>query len=147
RWNGSRASQRSASGANNTTRFLDDAKPVVLGPRTEDLDAIRALIDSLDFTAAKREVLTSDRGPGWSTAKADYVEQQYKNWLYLCRKYESNNFIPSRDIDVFWHTHILDTKAYHRDCDAIFGYYVHHVPYAEQQAGAASREAWDRTQR
>jgi hypothetical protein len=107
----------------------------------------RTYVEGLDFSAAKREVLTTDRGPGWSNAKADYVERQYKNWLYLCRKHESEHLVPSRDIDVFWHSHILDTKAYHRDCAAIFGYYVHHMPYAEDATGAADLDAWATTQR
>jgi hypothetical protein len=32
-------------------------------------------------------------------------------------------------VDEIWHQHILDTHAYHRDCDAIFGSYLHHFPY------------------
>ena len=27
------------------------------------------------------------------------------------------------------HAHILDTRAYKRDCHALFGQYVHHYPY------------------
>lgn len=29
----------------------------------------------------------------------------------------------------FWHYHILDTRAYHKDCDTVFGHYLHHFPY------------------
>jgi hypothetical protein len=28
-----------------------------------------------------------------------------------------------------WHQHILDTRAYHEDCAAIFSGYLHHFPY------------------
>ncbi|MBF4254538.1 hypothetical protein EA007_27345, partial [Vibrio anguillarum] len=28
-----------------------------------------------------------------------------------------------------WHMHILDTRAYMRDCDTLFGEYLHHYPY------------------
>jgi hypothetical protein len=28
-----------------------------------------------------------------------------------------------------WHFHILDTRAYHQDCESVFGHYLHHFPY------------------
>jgi hypothetical protein len=36
---------------------------------------------------------------------------------------------PSKDVDEFWHNHILDTKKYREDCQAIFGFYLDHYPY------------------
>lgn len=32
-------------------------------------------------------------------------------------------------VDDMWHSHILDTRAYHDDCDRILGRYLHHFPY------------------
>ena len=32
-------------------------------------------------------------------------------------------------MDNMWHFHILDTRAYVKDCDAVFGHYLHHYPY------------------
>ena len=37
--------------------------------------------------------------------------------------------MPSKDIDIFWHTHILDTQKYMADCETLFGKYFHHFPY------------------
>lgn len=98
--------------------------------RIEDLNAIRSYIDSMDFTLMKAKMSLNDEGGlGWSPVKLDYIEQQYKNWLYLLRKYEGESLPPSDDIDDFWHFHMLDTLAYHRDTAHIFGYYLHHFPY------------------
>jgi hypothetical protein len=36
---------------------------------------------------------------------------------------------PSKDVDAFWHGHILDTMKYAEDCDQVFGYFLHHFPY------------------
>jgi hypothetical protein len=36
---------------------------------------------------------------------------------------------PSMDVDTFWHYHILDTMKYARDCEEVFGYFLHHFPY------------------
>lgn len=37
--------------------------------------------------------------------------------------------VPNKIMDIFWHYHILDTRAYHKDCEAVFGHYLHHFPY------------------
>jgi hypothetical protein len=37
--------------------------------------------------------------------------------------------VPSKEIDIFWHTHILDTQKYMSDCENLFGKYIHHFPY------------------
>jgi hypothetical protein len=33
------------------------------------------------------------------------------------------------EVDTFWHYHILDTLKYAEDCQAVFGYFLHHFPY------------------
>ena len=43
--------------------------------------------------------------------------------------YPTKTIVPSKDIDTFWHTHILDTKKYTTDCEILFGKYFHHFPY------------------
>ena len=68
-------------------------------------------------------------GRGWSVETADKAEAKYKKWLFLKLKYENVLIPPPKDIDTFWHGHILDTQAYMRDTAAIFGQYVHHYPY------------------
>ncbi|AEV39339.1 hypothetical protein PSE_4837 [Pseudovibrio sp. FO-BEG1] len=35
---------------------------------------------------------------------------------------------PSKAVDIVWHTHILFTEKYFKDCDEIFGHYLHHRP-------------------
>jgi hypothetical protein len=60
---------------------------------------------------------------------ADFCELHYKRWLFLRRKYDGELLPPTRDIDILWHAHILDTYRYHEDCELIFGYYFHHYPY------------------
>jgi hypothetical protein len=37
--------------------------------------------------------------------------------------------VPNKIQDKFWHFHILDTRAYHKDCENVFGHYMHHFPY------------------
>jgi len=87
-------------------------------------------IEQLDFTDLKAKLVDGGFGGNWTKERAEHAEKQYRRWLHLCVKYDSiETLSPSVDMDEFWHAHILDTHAYHRDCEAIFGYYRHHNPY------------------
>jgi hypothetical protein len=120
------------------------------GPeRIADLAEVRRYIDAIDFTPMINKMGDDHHGGlGWSVEKLRFVERQYKNWLFLRRKYEGETLPPSVAIDEFWHRHILDTRPYHRDCSRIFGYYLHHFPYLGLR-GEADRQAlidaWERT--
>jgi len=58
-----------------------------------------------------------------------YAEQEYQRYLTLKVLYPRVELVPNKLVDEFWHAHILDTKAYHEDCNKVFGYYLHHYPY------------------
>ncbi|MFZ2509704.1 MAG: hypothetical protein WAW85_01240 [Gordonia sp. (in: high G+C Gram-positive bacteria)] len=118
--------------------------------RISELDAVQTYIAAIDFGPLRSKLCASpgqEGGLGWTRAKAAAVEDQYKNWLYLRRKYDGDKLPPSPDIDQFWHAHMLDTRAYHRDCARIFGTYHHHFPYfgaRGSQDRAELMRAWER---
>ena len=66
--------------------------------------------------------------PRWQPDAARACEQKYKRFLWLMKCYPEHRLVPSKDVDEFWHNHILYTREYHQDCQRIFGYYLHHVP-------------------
>lgn len=66
--------------------------------------------------------------PRWQRTDAEACAQCYKNFLWLNKVHQGQALVPTRDIDEFWHNHILYTRNYVRDCLAIFGYYLHHEP-------------------
>ena len=72
---------------------------------------------------------------GWLKGDAEKALEMYKNFLLISRKYGSKDifFIPTIDIDEIWHNHILCTKTYTKDMNAIFGRYFHHVPDEEAE--------------
>ncbi|GAB3429143.1 glycine-rich domain-containing protein-like [Massilia solisilvae] len=88
-----------------------------------------AVIASLDFEQIKMRLTTSKAGKGWTRARADAAEREYRRFLYLMKKYPNELTAPSLEVDRFWHQHILDTAKYARDCQAVFGYFLHHNPY------------------
>lgn len=85
-------------------------------------------IKSIDFSMIIEKMIKLD---GWLKKDAEETCQLYRNFLFLKRKYGSDgiNIPPSKDVDEFWHYHILDTEKYHVDCMAIFGRYLPHYPY------------------
>lgn len=96
-----------------------------------DLETAREYINYIDCTLMKAKLMRprEEGGQGWDAETADRLEVKYKKWLFLKRRYENELVPPSRDIDAFWHAHLLDTHAYFRDTTAVFGKYLHHYPY------------------
>lgn len=86
-------------------------------------------IESLDFTLLKIKLQDKEEGKGWSKKLCNEAEQQYKRFLALKRLYPGKEIVPNGQIDEFWHRHILDTANYTKDCDIVFGYFLHHYPY------------------
>jgi hypothetical protein len=110
-----------------------------------------APIAALDLGPIKVKLVHKESGEGWSRAYADAVEFEYRRFLYLVKKFPHEHAAPLFDVDVFWHYHILDTMKYAADCEAVFGYFLHHFPYVEedleahQQVGERMRELYERT--
>ncbi|HKX44997.1 MAG TPA: hypothetical protein VJO99_27820, partial [Burkholderiaceae bacterium] len=96
---------------------------------TPSLDQTIAAIQAFDLSAIKFKTTCQDDGYGWSADYADKMEAAYKRYLILHAKYPGMTLAPERDIDRFWHMHILDTRQYANDCQASFGHFVHHFPY------------------
>ncbi|MBT4880148.1 MAG: hypothetical protein HON43_04155 [Alphaproteobacteria bacterium] len=71
-------------------------------------------------------------GTGWDEATLRRVERKYKDWMTILYAYQDRISIIGFDmeIDFFWHNHMLDTISYVNFCKKVFGYYLHHNPYA-----------------
>jgi hypothetical protein len=105
----------------------------------EDFSAIAAL----DLDPIKQEILRSKAAKGWTPARVSTVEQEYRRFLCLAKAFPGTVFAPIVDVDEFWHYHILNTRKYARDCQSIFGYFLHHFPYAGMR-GKEDEEALER---
>ena len=86
-------------------------------------------IQNIDLSMIKFKLMDSIEGESWTQQQADDYEGKYKKFLYLNFKYPDRPIIPSKAVDKFWHYHILDTRKYFDDCEAVFGFYLHHFPY------------------
>lgn len=88
-------------------------------------------IAELDMEMVKMKLAEPDEGADWSVEQCEDAEVEYKRYLTLCRKfpYPEYSIVPNKIMDTMWHYHILDTRAYCRDSDKVFGGYFHHFPY------------------
>ena len=86
-------------------------------------------IQNLDLSMVKMKLMDVDGGLGWTQEQADRAELWYKRFLFICLKYPEWEIVPTKEIDAIWHQHILDTRAYHDDCELALGFYLHHYPY------------------
>jgi len=80
---------------------------------------------------------------GYERAAAERVVDQYRAWLEVAAEHPELPLTPSVDIDAAWHRHVLHTARYARDCDAIFGHFVHHTPTPHDSADVS--EGWKNT--
>lgn len=114
---------------------VDVAKLVCANPSYNTMREVPSIteavdyINNLDLSYITKKMTANDYSlPRWLQEEADICCQHYKNFLILQVKYQTETIVPTREIDEFWHNHILYTKQYTEDCLRIFGHYLHHEP-------------------
>ena len=95
------------------------------------VEQVIAAIQALDLESVKIRLMDPELGEGWTRQYADGIEQGYRTYLTMLAKYQEHaeDILLSKDVDEFWHTHILQTIKYTEDCEAVFGKYLHHAPH------------------
>lgn len=85
-------------------------------------------IAALDLDAIAYKVCVDE---DFDLTEVDRAIVNYRAFLQVIRN-GTDGFVafPTKEIDIIWHHHILDTQKYHVDCDRIFGRYLHHFPYS-----------------
>src|SRR3954471_4348768 len=100
-----------------------------LAPSPTPLDALVLLDRVLDLSNVRMKLADPEEGHGFAASELDLREQEYRRFLALHLAYPEMDVVPCKLVDGIWHQHILDTNAYARDCEAIFGRFLHHFPY------------------
>ena len=114
---------------------------------TKSVEQIVAAIHALDLDPIKLKLMDPEEGQGWSRAHVERVALAYRRFLTLLVRFPGETIAPSKDVDKFWHGHILDTLKYAEDCRSVFGYFLHHFPYfgmRGEEDAAKLREASER---
>jgi hypothetical protein len=97
--------------------------------QTKALELTIAAIQALDLEPIKFKLMALDGDDQWTQERADLNELGYRRFLTLVAKYPGESIAPNKDVDKFWHGHILDTMKYAEDCQNVFGFFLHHFPY------------------
>ena len=85
-------------------------------------------VSALDFSRLKFKNTQSAENRMTEDAW-DFAEIEYRRFLQLKKLYPGISLVPSKQVDEIWHQHILDTRAYREDCEALFGHFLDHYPY------------------
>ena len=109
---------------------------------TKPTHEVISAIQELDLESVKVRLMDEELGEGWTQAYADSIERAYRHYLVMLAKYpeHAEEIMLSKDVDEFWHTHILQTVKYTEDCERVFGAYLHHNPHV----GARTRAELDK---
>ena len=99
------------------------------------VEQVIAAIHALDLESVKVRAMDPELGEGWTREYAEGIEQGYRNYLTMLAKYQDHaeDILLSKDVDEFWHTHILQTIKYSEDCESVFGTYLHHNPHVGER--------------
>ncbi len=94
------------------------------------VEQVIAAINALDLESVKVRAMDPELGEGWTREYAESIERAYRNYLIVLVKHPEDieEIVVSKDVDEFWHTHILHTMKYTEDCEKVFGTYLHHSP-------------------
>lgn len=107
-------------------------------------------IAHLDLSRVRSKLVRANPAVDGESLNVDEAERAYRRFLALRVKYPEATLVPTGTIDEFWHQHILDTLAYSRDCQVIFGGFMDHDPYFggdSDEESAENARAFDETKR
>ena len=62
----------------------------------------------------------------WSPERTQAALGNYRKFLLLAAKNPGRPIAPTRDIDQFWHLHMLHPQAYYDDCQRLLGKILDH---------------------
>ncbi len=89
-------------------------------------ERLRALAS---VTGRKRRGMFIEAQAAWGPANwVTEVVREYQRFLTMRVLHPDKLIRPDTTVDDLWHAHILDTRAYAADCQAIFGAFLHHDP-------------------
>lgn len=101
----------------------DEAQAMV--SHSPEMEQALAKAAQLDFTMLTFKLMEEK---GWTFEHCQEVQDLYRKFLALNVCYPDRKVCPTGPVDEFWHAHILDTRAYHADCQDVFGEFLHHDP-------------------
>lgn len=91
-------------------------------------DTIWQRVNKIDLKEVSKKLML-DSSAQWTLEAVKQAESLYRHFLVLHALHPNEDLVPTKQIDEFWHQHILDTRNYAQDCEFLFGSFLHHDPY------------------
>lgn len=88
--------------------------------------AVRPAAVSISVDLVEGSYRSDDFPSDWTREQRERALDRYQRWLALKQLFPRARFAPTRDIDRFWHLHMLSPVAYYRDCIRLFGRILDH---------------------
>ena len=89
----------------------------------------------LDFSGQILKLTHPSEGYRFDPGRAGRACDDYRRFLAILAAFPELQVAPTAEIDLVWHLHILDTRAYARDTQSVFGFFLHHFPYLGLRGG------------
>jgi hypothetical protein len=106
-------------------------------------EALRELGARPNLDDVCMKLADTNEGPGYNQAHIDLMVGEYRKFLALQLAHPEAPIVPCGIVDEIWHRHILDTAAYRRDSEAIFGRFLDHYPYFGMRSAVEAEELND----
>ncbi|MBO6938614.1 MAG: glycine-rich domain-containing protein-like [Deltaproteobacteria bacterium] len=94
-----------------------DCEAPIVEERSERITQLPEL--SIDLVTASYRAGTFPQD--WSHERRVLEARRYRMFLALAAHHPGKYATPTREIDEFWHLHMLNPVAYYEDCQKIFG--------------------------
>jgi hypothetical protein len=85
-------------------------------------------LNQLDFRLTAFKLMNPAEGRGLTLKQATEAIERYRQFLVLHYLYPDRKLVPDRLIDLVWHECVLNTRSYGKNCQDLFGYFLHHDP-------------------
>lgn len=105
--------------------FVQDASFANVGL---DQDTAWNKVKQIDLAPISRKLMLENSAQ-WTSESVAHAENLYRRFLVLHAVFPSEDLVPTKVLDGYWHQHIMDTRKYARDCEFLFGEFLHHDPY------------------
>lgn len=95
--------------------------------KTTEIQDVLHKLKKLDLGLIAHQLLHQ----GWTRKQAIRAINCYKMFLSLAYLHPKIPLVPTQEIDLVWHYHILHTRKYRQDCQMLFGRFIDHEPDGE----------------
>jgi hypothetical protein len=92
-------------------------------------------LQELDLELIAHQLMQS----GWSHQQTSHAIMHYRMFLFLVYLHPNTKLVPTQEIDLVWHYHILHTRKYRKDCQMLFGRFIDHEPDFQLRSQADSQ--------